>query len=146
MNVGSFIKNQSRQVIFCRPEDSIQTASNLLSSNRIGAMPVKDEDGKIVGMISERDIVRAFAEHSSRLATKQVTDFMTKEVITCDTETEIRSAMATMSRRRIRHLPVFEGSRFVGVISIGDTLAHELSELKMERNVLRDMSIANRGY
>ncbi len=146
MNVGDFIKNRNKQVIFCRAEDSIQTAANLLSSNRIGAMPVKDENAKLIGMISERDIVRAFAEHSSALATKQVADFMTKQIISCVATDTIPSAMETMTHKRIRHLPVYEGQVFLGVISIGDTLAIRLQDLRTERNVLKDLSIASRSY
>ncbi len=144
MTVGEYIRNRNKQVIFCRPEDSIQTAANLLSSNKIGAMPVKDANADLVGMLSERDIVRAFAEHSSALANKQVADFMTRQVISCKTDDSIPSAMETMTNRRIRHLPVYDGDSFAGVISIGDTLAVRLNDLKVERDVLKDLSIASR--
>ncbi len=144
MTVGEYIRNKNKQIIFCRPEDSIQTAANLLSTNKIGAMPVKDPDGKLVGMLSERDIVRAFAQHSSALATKQVQDFMTRQVISCMENDSIPSAMETMTQRRIRHLPVYQGENFVGVISIGDTLAVRLNDLRVERDVLKDLSIASR--
>lgn len=145
MTVQTILEARNREAITCRPEDTVQSAATLMSSNRIGAMPVRDGVGSIVGMISERDIVRAFSSHSSKLVDLLVDDLMTKEVITCTVDTPIRDAMQTMSTNRIRHLPVFDGAEFVGVVSIGDTLAYMLEDLKMETNVLRDIAISRAG-
>ena len=144
-SVGDYLRHKKQNLIVCSPDDTIRKAAELMSSNRIGAMPVLSEDFKVVGMISERDIVRAFALHSATLAEKTVSEFMTREVITCNCDTPISSAMETMSHNRIRHLPVFDRDRFVGVISIGDTLAVQLQNLQLEANVLRDISIAARA-
>ncbi len=145
MTVGDYLEKRNQNVITCRPEDTVQAAATLMSSNRIGAMPVRDTEGQVVGMISERDIVRAFSTHSARLVDLLVADLMTKKVITCTSKTTIREAMETMSSSRIRHLPVFHNEEFVGVISIGDTLATMLEAKKMEADVLRDIAIARAG-
>ena len=145
MTVNTILEKRDRHPITCRPEDTVQSAATLMSTNRIGAMPVRDTDGTVVGMISERDIVGAFSTHSAKTIDLLVDDLMTKSVITCTSDTSIRDAMQTMSTNRIRHLPVFEGDEFVGVVSIGDTLAHTLEELKLEANVLRDLAISRAG-
>ena len=145
MTVRDVLAKRDRDPITCRPEDTVQSAATLMSSNRIGAMPVQDGEGRVVGMISERDIVRAFSTHSARLIDLLVSDLMTREVITCTSDSPIREAMQTMSTKRIRHLPVFENGKFVGVVSIGDTLANMLESLKMEANVLRDIAISRAG-
>ena len=145
MTVGEYLEKRKQNVITCRPEDTVQAAATLMSSNRIGAMPVRDSEGEVVGMISERDIVRAFSAHSAKLVELLVSDLMTKNVITCKSSTPIPEAMQTMSSKRIRHLPVFENDMFIGVISIGDTLATMLEEKKMEADVLRDIAIARAG-
>ena len=145
MTVNTILEKRDRHPITCRPEDTVQSAATLMSTNRIGAMPVRDTDGTVVGMISERDIVGAFSAHSAKTIDLLVDDLMTKSVITCKSDTSIRDAMQTMSTNRIRHLPVFEGDEFIGVISIGDTLAHTLEELKLEANVLRDLAISRAG-
>ena len=145
MTVKVILAKRDRESITCRPEDTVQAAATLMSSNRIGAMPVRDTEGNVVGMISERDIVRALSEHSARLVDLLVSDLMTRDVITCTSDTPIRDAMQTMSTKRIRHLPVFEDNRFIGVVSSGDTMAHLLESLKMEANVLRDIAIARGG-
>jgi len=145
MTVSTILEKRDRHPITCRPEDTAQSAATLMSTNRIGAMPVRDGDGAVVGMISERDIVGAFSTHSAKIIELLVDDLMTKTVITCTSDTSIRDAMEIMSSKRIRHLPVFENDQFVGVISIGDTLAHTLEEMKMEANVLRDIAISRAG-
>ena len=145
MTVNTILEKRDRHPITCRPEDTVQSAATLMSTNRIGAMPVRDNDGALVGMISERDVVGAFSTHSAKIVDLLVDDLMTKSVITCKSDTPIREAMQTMSTNRIRHLPVFEGDQFIGVVSIGDTLAHTLEELTLEANVLRDIAISRAG-
>lgn len=129
-------------IVTCRPEDTIQTAAILLHSNFIGAMPVVDANGKMVGMFGERDIVRAFATRDPNVANKLVADMMAKNVITCGPEASCAEAMDLMKRNRIRHVPVVEGGKLVGIISVRDALEEMRRQSEMEASVMRDISIA----
>ncbi len=144
MRVGQFLQQNQSRLISCRPEDTVQAAATIMSSNRIGAMPVRDINGDLVGVISERDLVRGFSDHPSGVLQFSVADLMTREVITCAPETEMSETMATMARHGFRHLPVVEAGELVGMISVRDSLAELLKERELEANVLRDNVIAAR--
>ena len=102
-------------------------------------------DGKSIdGILSERDLAYGLATHASRLPTIPISDLMTKAVIVCSPEDSVTDVMKLMTQRRIRHLPVKDGDRLVGIISIGDILKHRLEELQVEADVLRDYAVAAR--
>lgn len=142
--VGDYLKHRQQTPITCRPEDTAQSAATLLSTNRIGAMPVLNREGNLVGVLSERDVVNAFAHRNQELSHLMVADLMTKDVITCKPETEMCDASRTMAAHRFRHLPVVEAGRLVGMISIRDALEVRLQSSELEANVLRDNVIAAR--
>ncbi len=141
MFARDMIKDQG-QVVTCRPEDTVQTAAVLLHSKFIGAMPVVDGDGRVVGMFGERDVVRAFASREPNIANMKVGDLMAKNVISCGPGASCAEAMGLMKRNRIRHVPVIENTKLLGVISIRDTLEVLRQKSEMEANVMRDLSIA----
>src|SRR5262249_37595979 len=100
---------------------------------------VVSEDGSMVlGLVSERDIIRGLTEHGAQLLTLPVSKLMTSPVITCRLEESITAVMARMTRHRARHLPVVEGGKLCGIVSIGDVVKHRLDELQLEANVLRE--------
>ena len=107
----------------------------------MGALVVLDRD-KLAGMISERDVVHAFAAHRAEAADIKVAEVMTHNVITCRPEDSLTRVLGLMTRHRVRHLPVLEAGRLVGLISIGDAVKHRLDELELEAAVLRDAYIA----
>lgn len=144
MNVRSFLQQNQTQLLSCRSEDTIQTIAGVLSGNRIGAMPVCNATGQLVGIISERDLVRGFAEKPTILLSMLVKDLMTTKVITCDLEMEMGDAMAIMGQHSIRHLPVIEAGSPMGMLSIRDCFAVQLQERELEASVLRDNVIAAR--
>lgn len=144
MNVRSFLQQNQTQLLSCRSEDTIQTIAGVLSGNRIGAMPVCNATGQLVGIISERDLVRGFAEKPTILLSMLVKDLMTTKVITCDLEMEMGDAMAIMGQHSIRHLPVVEAGSAMGMLSIRDCFAVQLQERELEASVLRDNVIAAR--
>jgi len=144
MNVRTFLQQNQAQLLSCRSEDTIQTVAGILSSNRIGAMPVCNVTGNLVGIISERDLVRGFAEKPTILLNLLVKDLMTAKVITCDLEMEMGDAMAIMGQHSIRHLPVIEAGSPMGMLSIRDCFAVQLQERELEASVLRDNVIAAR--
>ncbi len=145
MSIGTYLGSHQSMVISCRPEDSVKSAATLLASNHIGAMPVLDEVGKLVGLLSERDIVRAFATHSSDIMTLLVGELMSRNPVTCNKDDGMERAMQLMNRHRFRHLPVMDGDELVGMLSIRDALADMARAKELEANVMRDISIASRS-
>ena len=98
----------------------------------------------IEGIVSERDIAYGLVAHGSQLPSIAVSKLMTKAVVVCSPEDSIIDIMKLMTQRRIRHLPVKDGNRLVGIVSIGDVLKHRLGEVQLEANVLRDYALAAR--
>ncbi len=119
MNIASLLAKKGGQVFTIRPEHTIRQALGILAEKNVGALVVVDGADAPIGILSERDIVRRLARDDSALAL-QVAELMTKPVITGVPQDDLRSAGATMTEKRIRHLPVLDGGRIVGVISIGD--------------------------
>ena len=145
MRVQEYLATVKRIIITCRPEDTIETAATLLATNRIGAMPVRDAGGRIVGMFSERDIIRAFSQSGADVALLLVGDLMAKRLIACAPDDLMVTARKLMKVNQIRHLPVMEDGHLVGLLSISDALEAILQETDMEVHILRDHAIATRG-
>ncbi|MFV0369030.1 MAG: CBS domain-containing protein [Hyphomicrobiaceae bacterium] len=141
MLVREIVRDQGPLVV-CRPQDTVQTAAVILHTKYIGAMPVMDEDNRLVGMFGERDIVRAFANRLPKLDSMLVSELMAKNVITCKPEHTVLEAMALMKRHKIRHLPVVEEGKVVGIVSIRDTLDVLRQSAEENAAVMRDISIA----
>jgi CBS domain-containing protein len=120
------------------PERSVHDASRKLVQFNIGALPVCDAEGCLIGIITERDILRVTAKDGSNALTLKVAAIMTRQVITCIDEEEVESAMQVMTERRIRHLPVLKEGRLVNIISIGDLVKATLDESRQEIRYLRD--------
>ena len=142
MNIRAIIDANKHETVLVRAEDTLETAANLLSRNNIGAMPVCDENRKLIGVLSERDIVRAVAQTPSEIRTLHVADAMTEKVLTCEEESTLLEVMETMNSAFIRHLPVVRDGQLVGMISLRDAMRYSLSEMENERNVLRDIAIS----
>jgi CBS domain-containing protein len=145
MKVREYLATLKRVIITCRPEDTIETAATLLATNHIGAMPVRDAAGRIVGMFSERDIIRAFSQRGGDVGLMLVGDLMSRRLIACAPDDLMVTARKLMKVNRIRHLPVMEDGHLVGLLSISDALEAILQETDMEVHVLRDHAIATRG-
>lgn len=120
------------------PETTVHDASRKLVQFNIGALPVCDAEGCLIGIITERDILRATAKEGSGALTLKVAAIMTRQVITCVDEEEVESAMQVMTERRIRHLPVLKEGRLVNIISIGDLVKATLDASRQEIRYLRD--------
>jgi CBS domain-containing protein len=103
---------------------------------------VLGEGGALAGIISERDIVHGIAEHGARCLELTVADLMTRRAVTCAPEDSISRIATIMTESRIRHLPVVEGGKPVGMVSVGDVVKHRLEEMSLEASVLRDIAIA----
>jgi CBS domain-containing protein len=145
MRVADVLKSNRQFLATCIPEESITSICTRLSALNIGAFPVCDAGGTLVGIISERDVVRAFAKDGARLADMHVRDLMTREVATCAQDTTMVEAQKLMNKHRVRHLPVMDGARLVGMLSIRDVMVWRQQEARDEVNVLRDAMIAVRN-
>lgn len=120
MKIRDILRSKGPTVITITPEAPVQQALRLLVRHDIGALVVFD--GKLRGIITERDLLHVAAEDVERLASSRVRDVMTVEVITATPEADIREVMDTMTERRIRHLPILDEKGLCGIISIGDVV------------------------
>jgi CBS domain-containing protein len=146
MRVADILKSKAKgdTVMMVRPTDSIRVLAQRLEEEGIGAMIVSSDGSALEGIISERDVTYGLAAHGAKLHAMTISALMTKAVITCAPGDGIAEVAKVMTQRRIRHLPVKDGPRLIGVISIGDVLKHRLSEMQLEANVLRDIAVASR--
>jgi CBS domain-containing protein len=145
MKIGEFLKHSRQQLVTCLPDNSLATVANLMYARSIGAMPVCEPNDRMVGIISERDLVRAFARTDwSELQYLRARDVMTTRVVTCGPDDSMRAAQDLMRTNHFRHLPVVEDGRVQGMLSLRDTLALRLQESEQEMNLLRDAVLAAR--
>jgi len=135
--VADVLTLKGSEVVTVTPDQSIDTASRILAQKKIGALPVLDERRRLVGIISERDIIRGLALHGNTVLFLAISELMTREVKTCRPEEPIVGLMETMTNRRIRHLPVLIGDHLCGIISIGDVVKQRLTEAQLELEQLR---------
>src|SRR5262249_38075156 len=120
------------------PGATMKSAVALLAEKRIGAVLVLGADNRIVGILSERDIVRAIAERSAAALDEPVSRSMTRKVSTCTESETIATLMERMTEGKFRHLPVVDQGRLVGIISIGDVVKHRLQEMERDSAAMRD--------
>ena len=138
MIVSQILREKGHDVYTVFKEISVKEVSALLAEKWIGAVVVTDQADAVEGIISERDVVRGLAQHGSSILDKKVEELMTKNVITHGLDDHIDDLMQEMSKSRIRHLPILDDGKLVGVISIGDVVKNRVEELEAEGNMLRD--------
>ena len=143
MHVSDILSSKGADVIATGPGETVSATARLLNVKRIGAVVVRDAEGAVIGMISERDIIRGVAVNGARALEMQVRDLMTTEVVSCKTTDTIGEVMKQMTAKRFRHVPVIEDGEIKGMISIGDVVKHRLEESEMEARVLRDYVLAS---
>ena len=142
MNVAAILKGKGRAVATARPETMLQAVTEKLTAKRIGALVIVGASGQVVGIISERDIIRAIAENGAECLQRPVSEFMTREVVTCSEADTLEELMAIMTAGRFRHIPVVEDGALVGIVSIGDVVKHHIAEVEMEASALRTYLLA----
>ncbi len=139
MTVAHILREKGGDVVTIGPEASVGEAVRLLAEHGIGAVLVCGGDGGIVGVLSERDIVRALVDAEVPLLERPVSDLMTRDVVTVRPGDGIASVMAVMTGHRIRHLPVLdERGTLIGLISIGDVVKQRIAEAEREAEALKD--------
>ncbi len=138
MTVKAILSRKGREVATIEPTASVAAAAQLLSERKIGAVIVTNPSGEVVGILSERDIVRALASQGAETLGLSVANAMTKNVITCVESDTVAELMERMTTGKFRHIPVVESGRLVGVVSIGDIVKDRLEEIERESNAMRD--------
>jgi len=135
--IRSILKYKGSKVITAVPEQSIASFAALLYAHKIGATPVVDAENNLIGIISERDVVRGIIEHGAALLTMPVQALMTKLVSTCQLDDKIGDVLEMITRNRTRHIPVMDEGKLIGLISIGDVVNQLLEEARFEVHSLR---------
>jgi CBS domain-containing protein len=138
MLIRQILAAKGSDVVATRSDATIGEVAKLLKDKRIGAVVVIDRGDKLSGIISERDIARGVAIHGARLQDLKVRDLMTPEVVSCSPDDGLQKLMQIMTEGRFRHLPVVQGGKLLGIISIGDVVKHRLQELELETHMLQD--------
>ncbi len=137
MLVSQILKSKGDLVFTVSPEETISAAAQLLLSRRVGALVVMDLQDQVVGIVSERDVVRMIAEKGERCLTHPVQACMTRDVEFADPTETVDTLMGRMTDRRFRHLPVCTGGRLVGIVSIGDLVKAKIAEVETEAEHLK---------
>ncbi|MFZ0058038.1 MAG: CBS domain-containing protein [Pseudolabrys sp.] len=131
MSLKSILAAKGDEVVSIDFTDDLAAAAKLLTKHRIGALVVLGVEGRLAGILSERDIVRAMAESGSSTALQlPVAQVMTRNVSTCDVNDSISSVMDRMTKGRFRHMPVLDNDRLAGMISIGDVLKRHIETIR----------------
>ncbi len=137
MHIAAVLKRKGSTIITANPEDRVDAVARQLAQHRIGAVLVMKGDGVPAGILSERDIVRAVAKDGAAALERPAADLMTRELVTGRPSDTVSQIMAVMTERRIRHLPIVEEDRLVGLVSIGDVVKARLDDAELEVESLR---------
>ena len=136
MTIALVLRGKGCEVETITADAHLTDAVQKLGQKRIGALPVV-EDGRIVGIISERDVIYCLKDHGAEALDWPVERVMSSPAITVSMDTEVMSALALITQRRIRHLPVVEGGQILGIVSIGDLVKHRMERIEAEAEAMR---------
>lgn len=136
MTIAAILAGKGRDVTGIAAHATVSEATALLAERRIGALPVLEE-GRVLGMFSERDVIHALAAHGAGALARPVAEMMTAPAITVTLDQAVLGALSLMTRRRIRHLPVVEGTTLVGIVSIGDLVKHRIDRIEADAEAMR---------
>ena len=129
----------SRPIATITPDSTLTDAANVLSSNKIGVIVVSNSGTDVVGILSERDIVRELGKRGSACMSDKVHEVMTSNIVTTTGDQTAESVLAQMTAKRFRHMPVMDGDTMIGIVSIGDIVSARLSEISTEKDALQSM-------
>jgi CBS domain-containing protein len=137
MTVRSILNTKGHQIMSVEPDAKLAAAVKLLGEKKIGAVLVMNE-GRLEGILSERDIVRVLGERGAGVLEEPISEVMTRKVVTCKETDTVAELMETMTSGKFRHLPVVDNGKVVGLISIGDIVKRRVQEYESEQEALRD--------
>jgi CBS domain-containing protein len=138
MTVKAILAAKGGDLVTIEPNTKVLAASQLMAERRIGALVVTGADRRLVGIVSERDIVQRLAVDGAATLDLPLTEVMTRKVMTCNPADTVSSVMERMTEGKFRHLPVLDQGRLAGIISIGDVVKHRLEGMEREQSALRD--------
>ena len=144
MNVSSILRRKGTHVETAKSQTTVGEAAERLTAKGIGSLVIVDDEGNLLGVLSERDLVCALSEHRRSSFSLPVGDLLAERPATCNPDDSLRGVMSVMTRRRARHLPVVAGEALVGIVSIGDVVKAQLEDLELEVGVLRDYARVRR--
>ncbi|MGA9658954.1 MAG: CBS domain-containing protein [Asticcacaulis sp.] len=137
MLINQLLNAKGHEVFTVSPEDTLSAVAALLHTRKVGAFVVTDQNARVVGIISERDIIRAIATTGVTALSQAVSQIMTREVFSASLGEAVDALLGRMTDRRIRHLPVMEGTRLVGIVSIGDLVKAKIAATEHEAQTLK---------
>jgi CBS domain-containing protein len=138
MTVKAILAGKGRNVVTIEPTATLDDALAILAKYNVGALVVLGAEQRLIGVLSERDIVRALAHEGAGVLKKPLAQIMTRNVSTCSEVDKVGAIMEQMTNGKFRHVPVLDGDRLVGIISIGDVVKHRLHEMEREQEAMRD--------
>lgn len=138
MKVEQILQSKGAEVHAVSAAAPVRAAVDLLCEKNIGAVVVKDENDAVAGILSERDVVRRLKSEGPSVLDRPIRDCMTKDVVTCAPDTSIDALMSDMTNRRIRHIPVVDAGRLVGIVSIGDVVKRKIDDVEREAQMLKE--------
>jgi CBS domain-containing protein len=136
MTIQAILAQKGKEVTTVGPKESVSEVVAKLGDKRIGALPVV-EDGQVIGIVSERDLIYCLKDYGAEVLDWPVSKLMTSPAVTVEPPTGVLSALAMMSRRRIRHLPVVSGDELLGIVSIGDLVKYRIDRIEEEAAAMR---------
>jgi CBS domain-containing protein len=138
MTISIILASKGREVVTIAPSASLASAVGLLVEKRIGAVLILGADRRVVGILSERDVVRALAERGAAALEEPVSQTMTRKVSTCNENESVFHIMKRMTEGRSRHVPVVDQGQLVGIVSIGDVVKHRLHQMERDSATMHD--------
>jgi CBS domain-containing protein len=138
MTIRMILADKGREIVSIEPAATLKSAATLLAEKRIGAILILGADHRIIGILSERDIVRAIGERGAAALDEPVSQTMTRKVSTCTEGETLVSIMERMTEGKFRHVPVVDQGRLAGIVSIGDVVKHRLREMEHDSAAMRD--------
>lgn len=139
--VQTILDDKGSDVFYSQPGDKISQATEIMRDKAIGALVVVDDSGRLIGILSERDIVRQLADTPGQTLAQSVGDLMTADPVTCAPGERLIEMLQRMTDGRFRHLPVVKNGRLIGLITIGDVVKHRLRELEYEALRLKQLIV-----
>ena len=137
MNIQAILGDKGTEVATISADAKLSDAVKVLGERRIGALPVVEGD-RVVGIMSERDVIYCLKDHGPAVLDWPVSRVMTSPAITVDPSTEVLNALALITQRRVRHLPVVSDGRLIGIVSIGDLVKHRIERIEFEAQAMRE--------
>jgi CBS domain-containing protein len=138
LKVEQILQSKGADVFVVSNTMSVKEAVDMLGEKNIGAVVVKDENGAVSGIFSERDVVRRLKNEGAGVLARPVADCMTKDPFTCTVDTSLDELLGVMTKKRIRHMPVVEGGKLIGIVSIGDVVKRKIDNAEREAAALKE--------